>query len=220
MSRLSFTKRALAWMRRIATGLQGSLAIVLAVHWLVWLNEEASPYGRIDFSSSGIVVAFESSSLSFRLGNNTGSESTAELWTATQYNPDGVDTLLVELQRRVPGTGQRRYWIFPGQPGGASVFTPPQGRIRTWFRDRSGFQITYSLDRFTPEMDNQQFRMVIPCWFAVCALASYPSLVFFRGPLRRFRRRKAGRCWKCGYNLTGSTNIRCPECSTPHDLRP
>ena len=33
-------------------------------------------------------------------------------------------------------------------------------------------------------------------------------------PLRRFRRRRKGLCLTCGYNLTGLTENRCPECAT------
>ena len=40
----------------------------------------------------------------------------------------------------------------------------------------------------------------------------YPTIVFFRGPYRRYRRRKKGLCLKCGYNLTGNVSGVCPEC--------
>lgn len=42
----------------------------------------------------------------------------------------------------------------------------------------------------------------------------YPTLVFYRGPLRRWRRRRKGLCLKCGYNLTGNTTGICSECGT------
>lgn len=44
--------------------------------------------------------------------------------------------------------------------------------------------------------------------------AAYPLFVFIRGPLRRRRRRRRGLCLTCGYNLTGNTSGRCPECGT------
>ena len=40
------------------------------------------------------------------------------------------------------------------------------------------------------------------------------------GPISRRRRRerlKAGLCGTCGYNLSGLTEPRCPECSTAFD---
>ena len=48
--------------------------------------------------------------------------------------------------------------------------------------------------------------------------ASYPAVVFIRGPLRRYRRRMRGECLACGYNLTGLPEPRCPECGT--EIRP
>jgi hypothetical protein len=54
--------------------------------------------------------------------------------------------------------------------------------------------------------------LVVPFWFPFVLFAAYPALAFLRGPLRRYRRRKRGLCVRCGYNLTGLTESRCPEC--------
>ena len=56
--------------------------------------------------------------------------------------------------------------------------------------------------------------LIAPCWAAFVLLGFYPTLAFIRGPLRRRRRRKRGLCVKCGYNLTGLPEPRCPECGT------
>jgi len=53
-----------------------------------------------------------------------------------------------------------------------------------------------------------------PGWALVAALIAYPTIAFIRGPLRRWRRRRKGRCLKCGYNLTGNVSGVCPECGT------
>jgi hypothetical protein len=52
-------------------------------------------------------------------------------------------------------------------------------------------------------------------WAPVLLFAGYPVIAFVRGPLRRYRRRRMGRCRKCGYDLTGNVSGRCPECGTP-----
>lgn len=51
-----------------------------------------------------------------------------------------------------------------------------------------------------------------PIWALVVLLGSCPSVAIIRGPLRRYRRLPKGLCLKCGYNLTGLPEPRCPEC--------
>ncbi len=50
-----------------------------------------------------------------------------------------------------------------------------------------------------------------PAWVPVVLFGAYPTLVFVRGPLRRYRRRKRSLCVTCGYDLRASPE-RCPEC--------
>lgn len=54
-------------------------------------------------------------------------------------------------------------------------------------------------------------------WVAFVALAPYPVIVYCCGPARRWRRRRRGLCVKCGYNLRGLTEPRCPECFNEFD---
>ncbi len=58
--------------------------------------------------------------------------------------------------------------------------------------------------------------MLIVAFFIPILLALlfslYPAVLFIRGPLRRYRRRKKGLCVKCGYSLRGLPEPRCPEC--------
>ncbi len=49
-------------------------------------------------------------------------------------------------------------------------------------------------------------------WLLVAAFASYPTIAFIRGPLRRWRRRRKGLCIRCGYNLEGNVSGVCSEC--------
>jgi hypothetical protein len=51
-----------------------------------------------------------------------------------------------------------------------------------------------------------------PFWALLPLLWIWPAMAFVHGPLRRWRRRRAGRCTRCGYPLTGLPEPRCPEC--------
>lgn len=53
----------------------------------------------------------------------------------------------------------------------------------------------------------------LPLWMIFVLFAAYPCVAFIRGPMRRYRRKRCGRCPQCGYNLTGNVSGRCPECS-------
>lgn len=53
---------------------------------------------------------------------------------------------------------------------------------------------------------------LVPLWVLFVVFVTYLALAFLRGPMRRWRRRRKGLCVKCGYNLTGLPEPRCPEC--------
>ncbi len=55
-------------------------------------------------------------------------------------------------------------------------------------------------------------RLFLPLWTPLLIFATYPTLAFIRGPVRRWRRRRRGLCVKCAYNLTGNVSGVCPEC--------
>lgn len=54
----------------------------------------------------------------------------------------------------------------------------------------------------------------MPLWAPLVMFGSYPLVTFWRGPFRRRHRRNLGLCFKCGYNLAGAPEPRCPECGT------
>ena len=51
-----------------------------------------------------------------------------------------------------------------------------------------------------------------PLWVPLALFAAYPVFFLVFLVLRRFWRRRRGRCVKCGYDLTGAVNFWCPEC--------
>lgn len=63
-----------------------------------------------------------------------------------------------------------------------------------------------------PGMAALVIDVVAPWWFACMILVSYPAWFLVRGSVRLRRRRRQGLCLACGYNLTGNTSGRCPEC--------
>lgn len=83
-------------------------------------------------------------------------------------------------------------------------------------------RITKSEKRFGPfYFKDNQIGMVhawgggVPFWAPAVILLICPAAAMLAGPLRRRKRRKRGQCLKCGYNLTGLPEPRCPECGTP-----
>lgn len=59
----------------------------------------------------------------------------------------------------------------------------------------------------------RSFHMMVPLWFIALIFAILPAswLSRYRRPWRRERRRAAGLCVRCGYDIR-ATPERCPEC--------
>lgn len=55
---------------------------------------------------------------------------------------------------------------------------------------------------------------VFPLWYAAAGALAFPIIARIRSVLRQRRRLRRGLCLRCGYNLTGNTTGRCPECAT------
>ncbi|HET6246769.1 MAG TPA: hypothetical protein VFE47_03645 [Tepidisphaeraceae bacterium] len=55
--------------------------------------------------------------------------------------------------------------------------------------------------------------IIIPLWLITLLAVPLP-MVMTAGALRRWRRRRAGRCVNCGYSMTGNVSGACPECGT------
>jgi hypothetical protein len=70
------------------------------------------------------------------------------------------------------------------------------------------------------ERKKPAFEFVLPLWLPTLLF----SFLFVWGAhplshLRRRKRKKLGLCVKCGYNLRGLTEPRCPECNTLFEER-
>lgn len=59
-----------------------------------------------------------------------------------------------------------------------------------------------------------QRAVVVPRGSFFLAFVAYPTIAFIRGPVRRWRRKRQGRCLNCGYSLMGNVTGSCPECGT------
>ena len=105
------------------------------------------------------------------------------------------------------------------RPHGAAVISVLGGDLQViWVATRAGrsfssvrpawIQFNYTA------ADEFFFFAHCPFWIPMLVLAAYPTFAFFRGPLRRYRRRRRGLCPKCGYNLEGNVSGVCSECGT------
>lgn len=80
-------------------------------------------------------------------------------------------------------------------------------------RDQMGLPPLDQKDRFRNQRPPVAYwQMHLPLLPLFFLFASYPTIAFVRGPLRRWRRSRKGLCIKCGYNLTGNTTGICSEC--------
>lgn len=124
---------------------------------------------------------------------------------------------------------EQRTTIHPDGRRSASYafgFSPQQGRwIGRLLKSKFGGYGRLSMGY---EESRAGYELWFPVWMPTLAFATFPLIVLFRGPLRRRRRLRRGRCTSCGYDLTGNESGICPECGTethvqadgcrPHDV--
>jgi hypothetical protein len=73
----------------------------------------------------------------------------------------------------------------------------------------------YGWKPFVIRSEGRMGFVSVPLWLPFVLFSAYPLFVFIRhGPIRRSRRRQAGLCVKCGYDLTGNVTGTCPECGS------
>lgn len=100
------------------------------------------------------------------------------------------------------------HWAFS-----QACFVPPcwrDGQFFSWWWH-------YAENTRWPDMTlvtSRVTQILFPVWVLPPLFLLYPGIVFIRGPVRRWRRKRKGLCLKCGYDLTGLASPRCPECGT------
>lgn len=130
-----------------------------------------------------------------------------------------------ERHLRNPGTGTTpRVQVVAGNGGpercliiGYGVFLrdEPPGVADIYVKARRQL-LGVSYNRYeslpNPPVFVDGWAVAVPFWLLIVLLSAYPMSSFVRGPARKWRRRKRALCVRCGYNLTGLTEPRCPEC--------
>ncbi len=120
---------------------------------------------------------------------------------------------------RAPGYGEmvRSQFLSPGPefhftwgPGYPQSFSPRfKGEPVLGFRTDSFEHRNAQAGRY-----EREFQLIMPIWPIFLLAAAPTALWAWRTAVarRRRRRRDANRCAGCGYDLTGNTSGRCPEC--------
>ncbi len=79
---------------------------------------------------------------------------------------------------------------------------------QSWGREVFGWRGLYLFDFV---VSGSSGHLLFPAWVPVCAFG-FAGWLLARPSIREWRRRSAGLCGGCGYDLTGNTSGRCPEC--------
>ena len=96
----------------------------------------------------------------------------------------------------------------------------PDGEFRfagLWVKRE--FVVLHAMDssvspaHWTPK-NRAQMRIDMPIWMLAILLGMYPLMRCVFAARNAWTRRGVRHCSVCGYNLTGNTSGRCPECGT------
>jgi hypothetical protein len=134
------------------------------------------------------------------------------------FNLPGRFACSIYRQECVAGPG--RYEAYPHQKGSELKINPDDaldllGTNQDGLTDPSARQtcgLKYVALRFNPRGEVYLYAASVPHWILAAALAILPTGKLTTAILRR-RRKRAGLCLVCGYDLRASPD-RCPECGT------
>jgi hypothetical protein len=124
------------------------------------------------------------------------------------------DLFADEVSRRPPLTRHFDYGSEIDQTGSRSPFNG--------FLARAGFAVyskQFTRGRLYLGLCGSKRILALPMWSLVVIFALAPLLSFLSWVQRR-RRKEAGQCLTCGYDLTGNVSGVCPECGTTIEIRP
>jgi len=82
------------------------------------------------------------------------------------------------------------------------------GPVAPSIQQRSEFELGLEWPRRDVIIYSRMFRIIIPLWIPFLMCTAPTALLFYRDR----RRIPPGHCPTCGYNLTGNTSGKCPEC--------
>lgn len=144
------------------------------------------------------------------LGNDRG---TSGLGFDARSTPGALECVLITFESE---PGRTAAGVNASFEADAWPTSPNLIRHREWVRAGFGVHRWEQLPKSTipgPKYANYYFGFALPFWLLAILFAIAPVLRWNPRRIRR-RRRLAGLCPTCGYNLTGNTSGVCPECGT------
>lgn len=195
--------------RKLVGGLTGAAVFVSAVLFLLVVAAWVRSYFASDWVR--VMHATEGSEYDVIVdGHAVGHRDSFERELAIQH---GRGRLGVSLEQRInlstdaaPG--------FNWQPlGPTAIDISGLSGIAEVFFDRFGFGVIKMRERGDPGTSSVTVGVLVPLWFAALLTGALPTLWLQRRRRASIvaRRRRAGLCTGCGYDLRESPQ-RCPEC--------
>ena len=201
--------------RKLVRGLRGAAALASALLFalvvVVWV--------RSYVASDWIRVMQESVGPEYDViedGHPVGHRDQLETEWGVQY---GRGRIGVSLERRTNlGTDAQpglNWQVLSPAPMDLSGLAPSADVLF----DGLGFGMVKLHEPSDPGAASVATVVLFPCWFAALVTGAYPALWLtrWRREALAARRRRAGQCARCGYDLRASPD-RCPECGAAPDV--